>query len=378
MDGAAGLDWISVAGFRSLRRIHELALRPLNVLIGANGSGKSNLVEVFSFLHAVGDGRMREYVRRRGGAARLLHFGSETTSGLEFQVSLHGERHRYRLELAAGATDELFVVTETALSRDENGSPRLQAQPLSPANGEAGIGDPALTGVPRRIREEMDGWRIHHFHDTSANSPLRRTANLHDRRFLRADGGNLPAVLYSLRESHPASYAMIRKTVRLAVPFLRDFVLRPFGETGDAIRLQWTHRDSDLPFDGSALSDGTLRFIALATLLMQPRDRRPDLILLDEPELGLHPTAIGLLAGLVEAASADSQVILSTQSATFLDYFEPEDILVSERTNGRTAFRRIEERALKVWLEDYSLGQLWEKNYLGGRPHSEASVEPTR
>lgn len=372
MDGAAGLDWISVAGFRSLRRIHELALRPVNVLIGANGSGKSNLVEVFSFLHAVGEGRMREYVRRRGGAARLLHFGSGTTSEMEFRVSFHGERRRYRLGLAAGRTDELYVVTETVLSRDESERPRLHEQTLPPANGEAGISDPALTGVPRQVREELDGWRIHHFHDTSPNAPLRRTANLHDRHFLRGDGGNLPAFLYSLRESHPTSYAMIRKTVRLAVPFLQDFVLRPFGEAGDAIRLQWTHRDSDLPFDGSALSDGTLRFIALVTLFLQPRGLRPNLILLDEPELGLHPMAIGLLADLVRAASIDSQVILSTQSATFLDYFEPEDLLVSERTDGRTSFRRIEAGALGVWLEDHSLGQLWEKNYLGGRPRSES------
>lgn len=378
MDGAAGLDWISVAGFRSLRRVDRLALRPLNVLIGANGSGKSNFVEAFSFLHAVRDGRMREYVRQRGGAARLLHFGPETTSGLEFQVSLHGERHQYRLELASGSTDELQVVAETALFRDENEYDRPYERPLSSANGEAGISDPALTGVPQQVRAELDGWRIHHFHDTSPNAPLRQTANRHDRHFLRADGGNLPAFLYSLRESHPALYAMIRKTVRLAVPFLQDFELRPFGAAGDAIRLQWTHRDSDLLFDGSALSDGTLRFIALATLFLQPVALRPNLILLDGPELGLHPTAIGLLANLVKAASADSQVILSTQSAIFLDYFEPEDILVSERANGRTAFRRIEAGALRVWLEDYSLGQLWEKNYLGGRPHSESSVEPSR
>lgn len=378
MDGATGLDWISVAGFRSLRRVHELALRPLNVLIGANGSGKSNFVEVFSFLHAVRAGRMREYVRRRGGAARLLHFGPETTSELEFQVSFHEERDQYRLELAVGSTDELFVVTEAALFWDKSKYERPFDEPLSSANGEAGISDPALTGVPHYVREELDGWRIHHFHNTSPSAPLRRTANLHDRHFLRADGGNLPAFLYSLRESHPASYAMIQKTVRLAVPFLQDFVLRPFGETGDAIRLQWTHRDSDLLFDVSALSDGTLRFIALATLFLQPRDLRPNIILLDEPELGLHPTAIGLLADLVRAASVDSQVILSTQSAIFLDYFEPDDILVSERTNGQTSFRRIEARALRVWLEDYSLGQLWEKNYLGGRPHSEAKAEPSR
>lgn len=378
MDGAAGLDWISVAGFRSLRRIDRLALRPLNVLIGANGSGKSNFVEVFAFLHAVRDGRMREYVRQRGGAARLLHFGPETTSGLEFQVSLHGERHQYRLELASGSTDELHVVAETALFRDENEYDRPYERPLSSANGEAGISDPALTGVPQQVRAELDGWRIHRFHNTSPNAPLRQTANRHDRHFLRADGGNLPAFLYSLRESHPASYAMIRKTVRLAVPFLQEFELRPFGEAGDAIRLQWTHRDSDLLFDGSALSDGTLRFIALATLFLQPVALRPNLILLDGPELGLHPMAIGLLANLVKAASIDSQVILSTQSATLLDYFEPDDLLVSERTDRQTSFRRIEAGALRVWLEDYSLGQLWEKNYLGGRPHPESSVKPSR
>lgn len=378
MDKAAGLDWISVAGFRSLRRIDRLALRPVNVLIGANGSGKSNFVEVFSFLHAVRDGRMREYVRRCGGAARLLHFGPETTSELEFRVSLHGERHEYRLELAAGRTDDLYIVTETALFRDENAYDRPYEQPLASANGEAGISDSALTGVPHSVREELDGWRIHHFHNTSPNAPLRKTANLHDRHFLRADGGNLPAFLYSLRESHPTSYAMILKTVRLAVPFLQDLELRPFGEAGDAIRLQWTHRDSDLLFDVSALSDGTLRFIALATLFLQPRALRPNLILLDEPELGLHPTAIGLLADLVRAASTDSQVILSTQSAIFLDHFEPEDLLVSERNDGQTSLRRIEADALKVWLEDHSLGQLWEKNYLGGRPHSEPSAEPSR
>lgn len=293
-------------------------------------------------------------------------------------MSLHGERHEYHLGLAAGRTDELYIVTETALFRDGNEYDRPYERPLASANGEAGISDPTLTGVPQQLREELDGWRIHHFHNTSPNAPLRKTANLHDRHFLRADGGNLPAFLYSLRESHPTSYAMIRKTVRLAVPFLQDFELRPFGEAGDAIRLQWTHRDSDLLFDVSALSDGTLRFIALATLFLQPRALRPNLILLDEPELGLHPTAIGLLADLVRAASTDSQVILSTQSATFLDHFEPEDLLVSERTDGQTSFRRIEADALKVWLEDYSLGQLWEKNYFGGRPHSESSAEPSR
>lgn len=377
MDGNGSLDWISIEGFRSLRSVRALVLRPINVLIGANGSGKSNFVEAFSFLHAVRAGRLRDYVRRRGGADRLLHFGSEVTPALAFHVSFHGERNQYRLELAAGSTDELHVAAEAALFWDKSRYERPYDQPLSSSNGEAGISDPDLAGVPYHVAAELDGWRIYHFHNTSSTAPLRKTANLHDRHFLRANGGNLPAFLYYLRESHPDSYTMIRKTVRLAVPFLKDFVLLPFGDAEDAIRLQWTHRDSDLFFDVSALSDGTLRFIALVTLFMQPSKLRPRIVLLDEPELGLHPVAISLLADMVKKASTDSQVVLSTQSAIFLDHFEPDEILVSERTKGQTAFHRIEAEAMSVWLEDYSLGQLWEKSYLGGRPHTDSSRDST-
>jgi predicted ATPase len=161
---------------------------------------------------------------------------------------------------------------------------------------------------------------------------------------------------------------LIRKTVQLAAPFFDDFLLLPRSLKPDDINLQWRHRNSDLYFEASSLSDGTLRFIALATLFLQPQDYRPSLILVDEPELGLHPYAIEILASMIRQASIDTQIIISTQSSLLLDHFEPEDVLVADRVDGSTQIKRLNSERLAKWLEDYSLGQLWEKNEIGGRP----------
>jgi predicted ATPase len=144
--------------------------------------------------------------------------------------------------------------------------------------------------------------------------------------------------------------------------------LRPDPLNEETIRLAWKHKNSDQYFSASSLSDGTLRFIALATLLLQPEGYRPSVILVDEPELGLHPHAITLLASLVKQVSAETQVILSTQSSLLLDHFLPEDVLIADRVDGKTEFTRLNPEGLETWLGEYSLGQLWEKNELGGRP----------
>ena len=164
---------------------------------------------------------------------------------------------------------------------------------------------------------------------------------------------------------------MIRRTVQLVAPFFDDFFLEPQALNEDTIRLEWRHRGSDGYFDAASLSDGTLRFIALATLLLQPIELRPSVILLDEPELGLHPAAIAILAFLINQASMETQIVVATQSPLLLDHFKPEDVLVTERVDGATQFTRLEREKLKGWLEDYSLGQLWEKNEFGGRPAPE-------
>ena len=214
-------------------------------------------------------------------------------------------------------------------------------------------------------------WRTYQFHDTSNRSPMRKTAQIGDNRWLRGDGSNLAAFLYLLKKKYPGEYRRIRDTVRLVAPFFRDFVLEPEELNEDTIRLVWKHTQTDAYFDTSSMSDGTLRFIALSALLLQPESLCPDLVLLDEPELGLHPLAIAQLAAMIRMASKNSQIVLATQSPILLDHFSPKDVLVTTRVRGATQFTRLNDSDLKEWLQEFSLGQLWEKNEIGGRPTPE-------
>lgn len=328
------LDYITIKGFKSIASIEKLALRPINVVIGPNGSGKSNFLGVFEFLYEIYEGktadRLRDYVTAAGGAEKILHFGSKATREIVFDYSFR--QGRYELRLRPTADDGLYLY----------GGRFTTVWDLS--------------------------WRVYHFEDTSFSSPMRKTAKVDDNRFLRADGANLPAFLYLLREKHKDSYDLIVRTVQRVAPFFEDFRLDPLQLKPDDIKLEWRHKKSDQYFDASSLSDGTLRFIALATLFLQPERFRPSVILVDEPELGLHPYALEVLAALVRQASVTNQVIASTQSSLLLDHFQPEDVLVADRVDGGTQLTRLESPQLAKWLEDYSLGQLWEKNELGGRP----------
>lgn len=357
------LDSVSIKGFKSIASLENLNLRPINILIGANGSGKSNFVGAFSFLHAVREGRLQEYVTSAGGAERLLHFGSKTTKEISFRLAFLDGIREYDLKLSPTGDDSLFPSKEIA-------SFQGKATALEPREKrlEAGISNPEIESSSKWVRDRIEGWRLYHLHDTGSSSPTRKTAKVDDNEFLRSDGSNLPAFLYYLREQHKASYRLIRDTIRQVAPFFDDFRLSPLKLRSDSIKLEWRHKISDQYFDASSLSDGTLRFIVLATLFLQPESHRPSVILVDEPELGLHPYAIGLLAALIHQASVETQVIVSTQSSLLLDHFKPEEVLVANRVGGGTVITRQDPEQLASWLDEYSLGQLWEKNELGGRP----------
>ena len=369
------LDRISIKGFKSIRNA-ELDIRPINVLIGANGSGKSNLLEAMAFLQAIRAGNLQGYVGRAGGADRLLHFGAKTTDEMAFRARFSNEGIcEYRLALTPTDTGALYPNSEALVFWDKEVYPdEPRKRVISDEGGEAGISRlSAGRESPARkyVCKCVDSWRVYHFHDTGPSSPMKKTVALDDNRYLRPDGANLAAVLYLLREKHEWEYGFIRRTVQKAAPFLEDFALEPQELNKDTIRLKWKHVGDDGYFDVSALSDGTLRFIALATLMLQPKARRPAVILLDEPELGMHPAEIELLASMVRYVSkgvAGVQVILATQSARLLDQFDPEDVVVADRVKGATEFSRLDAEKLDVWLERYSLGELWEKNEFGGRP----------
>ena len=348
------LERIKIEGFRSIRAL-DFDLKPINVLIGANGVGKTNFLDVFPLIHAVRLGRESRYAATRGGAERLLHFGSMETAGIGIELSL-SDGLRYVASLLPDEEDRLFTLEELVEGQDGG-----QLDLLFPIQEEE---ESAEADITRRLAK----WRRYQFHDTSPRSPLRRTSEVADARRLRPDGGNLASFLYRLKTRQRSAYRRIRDAVRIVAPYLVDFVLEPDEDNPDMIRLEWRHARSDSFFDVASLSDGTLRFVALAALLYQPAASRPDIIVIDEPELGLHPVAIGLLAEAVQAASHDSKVILATQSPILVDYFEPEDVVVVDLVEGASEFKRLDNAELKEWLKDYSLGELWEKNHFGGRP----------
>ncbi len=361
----AALDWIAVEGFKSIKRIERLHLNPINVLIGSNGSGKSNFIGLFSFLREIRAGRLREYVIRSGGADRILHFGSRITPELKLDLSFGGETNQYKIRLGIADPDELVPLNEDCVEQSATcGSVGGYREAWISHQDPHGLDPPFV----HNLRSYLDGLRVYHFHDTSSTSPIKKTADVDDNRFLRFDGGNLAALLYFLSHKHEDSYDLIRRTVRLVAPFFDDFRLRPQALNEDKIRIEWQHVGSDAYFDASSLSDGTLRFMVLATLLLQPASLRPSVILMDEPELGLHPYAITILASLVRQASVETQVVVATQSTLLLDHFRPEDVLVTDRVDGGTQLSRLDAADLQEWLQDYSLGQLWEKNHFGGRP----------
>jgi predicted ATPase len=366
---STSLDYITVTGFKSIVAIEKLPLRSINILIGANGSGKSNFISVFSFLHSIRDGRLRDYVTAAGGAEKLLHFGSKNTKEMSFHLSFKDGINQYGLKLSPAADDGLFPAGETTYFWEKS-HPSPYGLNLAPREQrrEAGISNPKSEGVAAWVCERLGGWRLYHLHDTSWSSPMRKTARVDDNEFLRPDGSNLAAFLFYLREAHPDSYSLVQRAVQRVAPFFEDFQLKPLRLKADDIKLEWRHKGSDQYFDASSLSDGTLRFIVLATLFLQPEKYRPSVILVDEPELGLHPYAIGMLASLIRQASVQTQVIISTQSSLLLDHFDPEDVLVANRVEGGTQISRLDPSQLAAWREDYSLGQLWEKNEFGGRP----------
>ena len=221
--------------------------------------------------------------------------------------------------------------------------------------------------IAEHVYNAISSWTVYHFHDTSETAAMRRLCSMRDYERLRPDAGNLAAFLNFLREDDKKTFKLIVDTVKLVAPFFKNFKFRPKKRRDDeVVQLEWMQEGSDYPFHPSQLSDGTLRFIALATALLQPNP--PTTILIDEPELGLHPFALEMLGNLILQAQERTQLIVSTQSVSLLNSFEPEQIVVVERQEGESTFRRLEKSSLTSWLEDYTLGELWQKNIYGGGP----------
>jgi predicted ATPase len=360
---------VILKGFKSIKAM-DLELRSLNVLIGANGAGKSNLVSFFKMVNEMMAGRLQQYIGTSGRAQSLLHFGPKVTSQieaqLEFEVDNGVDTYAMRLFHAAGDT---LVFAEERLSYLQS---VLKLIPLGSGHEETHIGQEADKGEPaaKFFRYLLNRCRVYHFHDTSPTARIRQYGYIGDNRWLMPDAGNLAAFLRRLREEDgTGAYQRIVSTIRLIAPFFADFDLEPSGLNKREIILNWRDKGSDQIFGPHQLSDGTLRAMCLVALLLQPEDELPELIVVDEPELGLHPYALNVIAALFKKVSHQTQVLVSTQSSSFLDNFDPEDVVVVNREGDESHFTRPDAAKLEAWLDEYSLGEVWEKNVIGGGPH---------
>lgn len=351
---------IKIEGFKSIKSL-DLKLSPINLLIGSNGVGKSNFISFFKLVNNIYEQRLQHY-SLKSGIDNLLHYGRKNTT--EIKGLLDFGNNSYQFNLLPTDEGTLFIGREDS---------RLNYQTqYSKSSYSENIKESLIKGSSttrnKYLREHLESYKIYHFHDTSENAHLRSITNLNDNRSLKENGSNLPAYLYYMQEKHPLNFKRIEKVIQSVVPFFDRFDLEPWFLDQNKIELVWQEKEHpEMYFNANHLSDGSLRFIALVTLLMQ--SKLPKVIIIDEPELGLHPTAINKLSGLIKSAAAkDCQVIVSTQSVTLLNNFEAEDIITVDKENNQSVFRRLDKELLSNWIEDYSIGELWTKSVIKGQP----------
>ena len=371
----AMLKSIHIQGFKSIRDA-RVELGRVNVLIGANASGKSNLIAFFRMLREIVDRKLQLHIAKRGGPNAILHSGGKVTKSLGGEIVVEdsdGLRYPYQFMLEPSAGNGFIFVKDVYLWPDFVEGVTFPFRSDAGAH-EAGIHldiDSSLkTSAQNEVAAVYRSLNEFQFHDTSDSSPMRLAGYIADNHRMNRDGSNLASVLHKFAKTKPSFYRRIVATIRQVFPQFDDFVLEPEALDQNSIRLNWRERSQDTLFGPHQFSDGTLRFIALATLLLQPEDELPKVIVIDEPELGLHPNAIAVLAALIHKASRYSQLIVATQSVTLLDQFEPREVIVVERDriHNATEFRRLNPDELAGWLEEYTLGDLWRKNVIGGGP----------
>lgn len=367
------LDKLTIKGFKSIQMLEDFELSELNILIGGNGAGKSNFIDFFRMLRAMMElplpgltsANLKTYIADGGGSDDFLFNGPKITEQVEAETRFGKNGYRFKL---APTADETFIINNEARYFEggttgwwEMGNGSTTPQLLKDKDRKGVTGGRSVASY---IYESISSWKIYHFHDTSKVAPIRRFETIDDSDYLRFNAANIAPFLLGLRNNEEGVYNQIVDTIRLVTPFFNDFILKPNKK--EKVRLLWKQKGSDYPLKPHHLSDGTLRFICLTTALLQPDP--PSTIIIDEPELGLHPYAIEILAELIKATSKKTQLIVSTQSPPLVDYFEPKNIIVVNREKGASVFKRLIKEELSSWLEDYSLGELWRKNIVTGGP----------
>lgn len=361
------ISYIEIENFKSIKNL-KIDLNPINILIGANGVGKSNFIGFLKLVNTLYEQSLQNYFMKNE-IDSVFYNGRKNSDYIYGKLFFNHNVNSFFFKIEPTSTDNLVYINTEGYgynaNRDDDyfnyfSSSNIRESEVKVKNGYRN----------KYIRESLENLQVFHFHDTSENSPLRKDSDVDDNNYLKHDGRNIASYLYFLKEIHPINYKRIVTVIRTIAPFFKDFILEPNNFNKNRISLRWKNvNDDESNFSAHQFSDGTLRFIALSTLLLQPSP--PKVIVIDEPELGLHPFAINTLSGLLKSCSVKSQIIISTQSASLISNFEPNDILVVENDSKekQTNIFRLKNEDLESWLESYTLGDIWEQNKMNfGQP----------
>ena len=353
---------VTIRGYRSIKNC-TVDLGSINILIGPNGSGKSNFISALFFLQNILDKNLQRAVGMVG-LPSLLYGGMKTTKSIGMEFSF--DNNSYGFQLVPNDSGSLVFSREYYGWNDVQSNVQREVPYGFESEYEKGV----TNGIDPYVRPVLEAkkWRVYHFHDTTASSGMKQAGLLSDNVSLHHDASNLAPFLYMIENSYTDSYDDIVRAVRMVAPYFEDFVLEPNAENNELIRLRWKQTGLDEVLGTNQLSDGTIRFICLAVLLLQPPELQPSAIILDEPELGLHPYAISVLSELVHRTSIDKQLIISTQSTELLDNFDADDIIVAGLTSDGSEYSRLSSEKLRDWLDEYTLSAVWKKNVFGGQP----------
>lgn len=372
------LNTIELKGYKSVDNQGQII--PINddvtVLIGANGVGKSNIVSFFQLLNFAMSGSLQTYIGENGFADAFLYYGSKNTDRIKAKLNFSSadSNNVYAFQLAYAAGDSLIYTDETISFRKKGeGKPFKLTMEVGKKESQLyGALKSQYSSTVRVFMRLLKGCQYFQFHDTTKEAKIRKSVYIGDNKYLRSNAGNLAAFLYGIKNQDGGEkyYERIVRYIQQVMPQFGNFIMEPSVIDDNYISLDWKEKDSDYIFGVNQISDGTLRFMALTTLLLQPPKTMPSIIIIDEPELGLHPTAISILAGMIKKASQNAQVVLATQSPRLLDEFSADQVVVIERDEVKktSVFKKLSSEKLKDWEEEYTTSELWDKNVIGGRP----------
>jgi predicted ATPase len=381
---------IHVQGFRRLHNL-DLRLKPLNVVIGANGSGKTSLLDVFSLLAASAFGRLKETMSDLGGIdanlANLLAANGNKARFMAFDLAMGAPGHNpieYRIAMTPQGLG--YEISDEVLTqqRDEKPQPfeHIQAhhgdvryfeekEGLVPPNWKYNSTESALSQVPKmfqepeEFRQRLASSTHYHVLDVGPRAPVRLPQQMRDAQLPGHDGEDLVSCLYTLRETDADRFETIEATLQTGFPDFERLNFPPVA--AGTLAMTWKDKTSKNPFYMHQLSEGTLRFLWLATLLQSPGLTAVTMI--DEPEVSLHPELLSLLAELLREASQRTQVIVATHADRLVRFLKPSEVVtINVNDEGAAELTRADELDLEKWLEEYTLDEVWRMGRMGGRP----------